>query len=959
LAVTLAATFALWQHVSSLLAGSGPVAWAEHLPNVVLDAMFGVPLAVVAVWLGARAASWLGLARARTGTRAALMALFVVPVFAPLAAAAPLLHGILGTAPSSAVDGGVHASHSLPGVSAAQSGDLASVAAGGLRAVLMAVPVILVVTALALAVLDGRVRLRRGLPGRRTLAGAAASVFVVASVQVVSFALPSVASAAAAPTDACISAPKRTYDVRAINVDITTDRFGDHDPFGFMFVLNGQLAAVRAQEAALQETAATGDPDGARVSSGLGKDPIQPLVLRGRLGECVVVNLTNSLTSAARGGPGFGAIPVLTQPGGVPSVSMDVQGVAYNAAAGKGGAAVGNNPATMASPGATRQYQFYLDPLMGEGARVIHSGGDSVQLTAHGLFGTLIAEPAGSTWLDPETGADRTNDASFNSFAAIIRPGSGPNFREFAIMYHEIGDEQNALRRPAFESDSDTDCFGDPGDGLGSPLPMLDEGGIDNCGTTTDSYRPGSRALNYRSEPFFRRQELLVLTQGADDSTLPAAESLGYSSYIYGDPATPMPRSYVGEPTKTRLIMAGWEQLHVHHLHGGGDRWPQNPNAETSNFAGGLEKFPPNNQPSINLDSQTIGPGETYNLQHECGAGGCQQAVGDFLYHCHIAHHYIAGMWGIWRVFDTRQANLATVPGRTAAPTAVTTDGLIGRTIEGKTVVAQVNLTNPATQVAVESLVEGQIPPKGAKLSSTDATTLDWVKSGPATAPRYLNEIEDTTVWQNYTSATPGARPAILFNPNNGRPAYPLLRPHLGQRPPFSPNGHSGAPYLGNTVTSTRPDGLCPAAAPVRQYNITAITLPIQETAREQDPDGEIFVLNQDKNAVLAGTKPADPLVIRSNVGDCVAITFSSELNPDVQPKVNMHTHFVQFDPQGSDGVITGFNYETSIYNDSSEARTVRTATAAGATVVPVTNTTNLRVGISICRCRPHQHRDP
>src|SRR5581483_7283682 len=114
---------------------------------------------------------------------------------------------------------------------------------------------------------------------------------------------------------------------------------------------------------------------------------------------------------------------------------------------------------------------------------------------------------------------------------------------------------------------------------------------------------------------------------------------------------------------------------------------PQNPAAQTSNFAGGLEKTPPNDTSSINLDSQTIGPGETYNLEHECGAGGCQQAVGDFLYHCHIAQHYIAGMWGIWRVYDTRQSDLATVPGRSAAPTAVSSDQLVGRSIGGRTVV--------------------------------------------------------------------------------------------------------------------------------------------------------------------------------------------------------------------------------------------------------------------------------
>ena len=29
--------------------------------------------------------------------------------------------------------------------------------------------------------------------------------------------------------------------------------------------------------------------------------------------------------------------------------------------------------------------------------------------------------------------------------------------------------------------------------------------------------------------------------------------------------------------------------------------------------------------------------------------------MGDFLIHCHVAHHYIAGMWMFWRVYNTLQ----------------------------------------------------------------------------------------------------------------------------------------------------------------------------------------------------------------------------------------------------------------------------------------------------------------
>ena len=81
----------------------------------------------------------------------------------------------------------------------------------------------------------------------------------------------------------------------------------------------------------------------------------------------------------------------------------------------------------------------------------------------------------------------------------------------------------------------------------------------------------------------------------------------------------------------------------------------------------GLRKDPPTvASPSQRLDSQSIGPGESYNLEIEGGAGGVQQSAGDFLFHCHIAKHYISGMWAFWRVYDTRQPDLVPLGGPAA-----------------------------------------------------------------------------------------------------------------------------------------------------------------------------------------------------------------------------------------------------------------------------------------------------
>jgi hypothetical protein len=109
--------------------------------------------------------------------------------------------------------------------------------------------------------------------------------------------------------------------------------------------------------------------------------------------------------------------------------------------------------------------------------------------------------------------------------------------------------------------------------------------------------------------------------------------------------------------------------------------------------------------------------------------------------------------------------------------------------------------------------------------------------------------------------------------------------------------------------------------------------LPRARDEGARDADGRIFILNEDAERTLGRKvgvpKPPDdplrklePLAIRSNVGDCVKITFTSGLPEKIVPstklperlsKVNIHSHFVQFDPQASDGVITGFSFEQSV----------------------------------------------
>jgi Multicopper oxidase len=917
------------------------------------DMLLSVPAGLIAAWLGLRLASRPEPGRpadlAGTLNRAALVSLTFLALFIPSAVLGRFFAISAAPVPGLAASPGL-AAQAMRSVSDALIGQVAGLP-------------LLVLALLFLG--SARLSPRALAPGRRSrIVAVAASLAAVAY-----FTGPgaTIAMAGAGPgpsgtagttgSNPCASAPHDTFNISAINVDMPLNRFGVHDPNGFMYVLNSQIPAVRAEEQSQQ------------VSSGeQGNDAIQPLVIRAHQGDCVTVNLTNAtkfglsaMDQAPTADSNNTCDPLTFAPCGSlartapENIAWNVDGLP-GLSASDVSSAVGQNADNTAAPGQTASYTVYMDPSLGYGAHLFHSTGDIRQLQGHGLFGVLVSEPPGSHWLDPHT-----NQPLASGWDATIQMPSGPSFREFNLLFHEIGDEgyRQIMEKSGAPCETSQNEVPVTTPIAGCELPVVDQ--------FTNAYRPCSKAINYRSECFFER-ELAQLRAGFKPN-----EADDYGAYTNGDMATPRPEAYVGDPYKILLTNAGSEMGHVFHEHGGAIRWLRNPGAANPDIAGGLEKTPPVTKASIRLDSQTIEPGESYDLETECGAGGCQQAAGDFLFHCHIAAHYDDGMVSYIRVFDTQQPTLATVPGRTAKPQAVTSAGLIGKLIEGKTVVPADQLTNPSTQISVQDLVTSQLPPQGTPLNPQDATVWNWTFGGTADQPVALGEPEDTHTWADYTPPNPGQRDPIMFDPSNGRYAWPLLQPHLGERPPFSPNGHSGAPWLGPNVTSTRPDGLCPQGAPLRTYNITAIQTPINDQtdsgrdangnpiAPVADPNGEIFALNQDISAIRSGAEPAQPLAIRSDVGDCIALTLTNDLSPSTAledtseenlfREINIHTHFVQFDPQASDGVITGFSFEQGVQPITGSEigeTTLAAAAPAGATQISVASTTGLRPGISI-----------
>lgn len=322
------------------------------------------------------------------------------------------------------------------------------------------------------------------------------------------------------------SAPVRHYDISAINVEITLNMWLDYYP-GYMYVLTENIVKVREEEAKNREAREKEGYDPGGVTNGLQNQWIQPLVIRGNQGDCIKITLRNQLE-------------------GGEDVSLHIHGSSMVVSA-TGRPAATTNPDAIAPQGKSVDLEWYIHPSTQEGGRQFHSYSNDRELTVMGLFGAFIVEPKGSEYLDPLGSGDPTPLAS--GWQAMIKNGTGPDFREFVIIYHEVGDE-------AFR----------PVNKKGDFIPQRDP--------LTDVYRPVARALNYRSEPFgVDNMETQHAYFGFED------ESMAYSAYTFGDPATTVPRSYLGDPAKFRLVHGGSEVFHSHHPHGGSIRWPRSPRA--------------------------------------------------------------------------------------------------------------------------------------------------------------------------------------------------------------------------------------------------------------------------------------------------------------------------------------------------------------------------------------------
>ena len=146
--------------------------------------------------------------------------------------------------------------------------------------------------------------------------------------------------------------------------------------------------------------------------------------------------------------------------------------------------------------------------------------------------------------------------------------------------------------------------------------------------------------ISYRSEPMVTREKKLweMMDAGKIDlSNVPVNEEQHHSSWLFGEPSTPILKAYLGDPVRIRLVHAGVKETHVFHLHV--YEWNAVAFRRESNI----------------VDAITISPQTGHTIVPFYGAGNRQMVPGDVIWHCHLYPHFHHGMWGMFRTFDTKQ----------------------------------------------------------------------------------------------------------------------------------------------------------------------------------------------------------------------------------------------------------------------------------------------------------------
>ncbi len=552
-------------------------------------------------------------------------------------------------------------------------------------------------------------------------------------------------------------------------------------------------------------------------------------------------------------------------------LSIHVQGMSYDVMASDGTSTGFNQDSTTDGE---IEYTWYADT---EGVFLFHDMADprsSEEATnIHGLFGAVIVEPPGARWFHPETGEEMESGL----MADIYQPGKAA-FREYTVFFH---DELEIL-------DKD-----------GKP-PVDHRTGLPSSTT----------AISYRSEPMRNR---MPLTHDPADS----GEDISMSSWVYGDPAPPILRAYVGDPAKIRLVHGGIKETHVFHLHN--HQW----------------RLEAENPVSTIIDSITISPQECYTLDILYGAGSRNGVIGDVIFHCHLYPHFHEGMWTLWRIYDRLEDGTGKLPDGTPVPALLPLKDRVKPPKKDKLHPGYPNF------ICGKPGEPPRQPPCG---------VLDE-EGNPVVCPTPLEEanfVENAAPGALYTDTCPCHTTGECSKHSD---CFKEEEESNGCNSCFETGEEcDGCEQCGDCSKCKEIDKQCEN---VRVFEIALVQAKLTYNQYGwHDPEGRFFVLKEELERwgglesyirkVEEEKIRVEPLVIRANAGDCIELRTTNLLPEYLETNafqlrtrtdiVGHHVHLVKFDTITSDGAANGWNniagarkYETLVerFFADEELRTV------------------------------------
>ncbi|MHA6644089.1 hypothetical protein [Mesorhizobium sp. A623] len=370
--------------------------------------------------------------------------------------------------------------------------------------------------------------------------------------------------------------------------------------------------------------------------------------------------------------------------------------------------------------------------------------------------------------------------------AIIYRPAAGTsaavNFREFSVFFH---DELKSFFTRNFEELS---RYGE-GQFAGVRDGFAINYGSSGMGTLLLANRKGIGPAANCQECLY---EEFFLTSWANGDPALLEQ--------FGDDPSNIHHSYLNDQVVFRNFHAGPKETHVFHLHA--HQW----------FAG--------NDPNRGtyLDSQTVAPqqGFTYNIYggglsvyhkgeagkagwyETLGSGNRNRTIGDSIFHCHLYPHFAQGMWELWRVHDVLEDGTRKLPDGQLKP---------GLSIEEASA-ADKRLKRP-----------GSVDPQTGAWIAADAggAARDVGTPIPAIVPlpghawpllaTYSGEISLSAQRNELEIPSSSAAPAQMVS----MPGYPFYiggRP--GHRPPQAPNDIARATDAAGNVSDEFWDGGLP-----------------------------------------------------------------------------------------------------------------------------------------------------